>query len=522
MQLHVGIIGQEEFWRALLRQEGVPASAVHGHPDARIYTVLAVGGQLDSAALTAVRSYLNSGGAVITPSVNAPHLAGLRLAQRRLRTLYPHHDQEFAGLEPVDLELRCRVPFGSNILRTASSDRTGFIGRVGSGHLVVLPFDVSVVFGDARSSAKSFYAPASRLPFETAATVSKGSARGLVMRCVELLFHRRGFPYAHLWYYPDGAPSVFGFRVDTDAGTAEQVDALASLTSSAGVRTTWFLDVKSQISHLSRYAGMTQDEIGVHCYEHRRYDDAGRISSDLAAAIKHLQEAGIRPAGFAAPYGTWNEAVGKAVRDAGLAYSSEFSYDYDNLPSWPTVAGEAGALQIPVHPICIGNMRRQGYEEIQMAAYFSRVLEAKMRRREPVFFYHHPRDGHWPVLKLLFEKIAASRIPNLTLGEMAAWWKERADVDLRLEYDRGMIAAEGNEKNGRMMVRISKADGTETIVPLDTVVALADAKWTLRERAEIPKDIERARRFNYRIPLVKGLDAVVAGIRSVTRKKWGK
>ena len=48
-----------------------------------------------------------------------------------------------------------------------------------------------------------------------------------------------------------------------------------------------------------------------------------------------LRNSGFRMQGFAAPFGTWNDELGRAIVDCGFEYSSEFSYDYDNLPSLP-------------------------------------------------------------------------------------------------------------------------------------------------------------------------------------------
>ncbi len=519
MQIQAGIIGAPEPWRSVLRQEGLAAAPVHGAPDPHVHAIVVTGGVLEGTALAGVRTYLNDGGAVLTSTANLSHLAGLRVETRRIRTVYPHHDPEFPGLDPVDLDLRLPTPVAGNILRTADNIRTGFLGKVGNGFLIALPFDVKDVFLDDRSTTRSFYSPAARRPFETVSTVSKGSARALIARSLELLVHRRELPYAHVWYYPDGAPSVFAFRIDTDFGTAAQIDALAETLRRAGVRATWFVDVGSQRAHLERYAAMDRDEIGIHCSAHVRPVEASAVAQDIAEARRVLQQAGIEPVGYAAPYGTWNAAVASAVNTSGLAYSSEFSYDYDDLPSRPQGPTGSGVLQIPVHPICIGSMKRHGYGLQEMRAYVDRVREGKLRRREPLVFYHHPRDGNEAVLEQLFERIFTAGIPHLTLAEMASWWNDRDAVVGRVIADRGSITVQGSGQNPRIRVRVSMPDGRETLVPFGTTIVPSSEKWSVSEPAVIPADITRARRFNYRIPLVRGLDRTIGALQNRVRKK---
>jgi hypothetical protein len=133
--------------------------------------------------------------------------------------------------------------------------------RLYRGHIIALPFDPSELVVDARSEVRSFYSPAGRLPFETVSLVSKGTLRLLTSECLEILHHRRGLPYVHLWYYPYGAKSIFCFRVDTDEGSKEQITALRQLAQRNSIPMTWFLDVKSHISYLQLFAEMKDQEI---------------------------------------------------------------------------------------------------------------------------------------------------------------------------------------------------------------------------------------------------------------------
>jgi hypothetical protein len=53
-------------------------------------------------------------------------------------------------------------------------------------------------------------------------------------------------------------------------------------------------------------------------------------------------------------------------------------------------------------------------------------------------------------------------------------------------------------------------DGTETILPPAEQILLETIRWQKRtELWRVPEDYLRMRKFNYRIPLVRGLDAVM-------------
>ncbi len=145
-----------------------------------------------------------------------------------------------------------------------------------SEHIIALPFDPAALVLDRRSAVKSFYSSKRRLPFEMVSLVSKGEIRMLVSQCLELLHQSRGLPYVHLWHFPNGARSVFCFRIDTDNGTDEQMKELSLAVHRNGISATWFVDTKSHEKSMKYYTEMYRQEIGVHCYEHQTFPDYER------------------------------------------------------------------------------------------------------------------------------------------------------------------------------------------------------------------------------------------------------
>jgi hypothetical protein len=220
-----------------------------------------------------------------------------------------------------------------------------------------------------------------------------------------------------------------------------------------------------------------------------------------------MVSAGLAPEGFAAPYGIWNIALAAAVDDIGFTYSSEFSYAYDALPFFPaTPVRQFSTLQVPVHPVCLGSLRRVGYAEPQMQKYMTAVINRKLSRREPLFFYHHPRDRFVGALDHLFSVLQERSESNMTMGEFARWWKKR----LRVRF-------EADEHAGTdITVRRSETppDGFQTRQPFRESVNLRGASWEdPAVLEEIPDDIRRIREFDLRTTIAQLYASVLRSVR---------
>jgi peptidoglycan/xylan/chitin deacetylase (PgdA/CDA1 family) len=276
------------------------------------------------------------------------------------------------------------------------------------------------------------------------------------------------------------------------------------------IQATWFVDVKSQEKSLHSYLDMRKQEIGIHCYEHLTYPDYERNIQNIRIAQTALRAVKLNAKGFAAPYGEWNEELGRAIVDCGFEYSSEFSYDYDNLPSIPRFQESGSVLQVPVHPICIGSLRRHGYSDQQMIRYFKDVIRRKLALYEPIIFYHHPGDGHLGVLNRLFREIRHKQVPVKPMGEYARWWKLYLASIPEIRYTNKSIYLHRFKQEKSLYVRIVRPNGTEAVIPASKHIVLNRIRWSSKRTPWIMQDdYLRARRFNYRMPFVQGFDAVM-------------
>jgi peptidoglycan/xylan/chitin deacetylase (PgdA/CDA1 family) len=369
-------------------------------------------------------------------------------------------------------------------------------------------------------ATRSFYAKGSRLPFERIAAIPKGSIRHILSRALQLLHHYCGLPYVHRWYFPAKVQSMFNLRIDTDYANKQEIEKLYSLVKAMNIPATWFVDVKSQEDCIEIFAAMEGQEIGIHGYEHREYLEYKDAVENIRKAMDIFQMHGIEAEGFAAPYGVWKEELARASTHCGFVYSTEFSYDYDGLPSFPIVNGsEISTLQVPIHPISIGSLRRQGFSVQEMKEYFSHVITMKVQRREPVFLYHHPKNGYEEVLCDIVETIRQQKIPVITLGKYARWWQQRDECIPTVEYENGLLTVQVETIPENLWMRISRADGKEAFTPIKKIIDSERLEWQAPPQLpQLPNDIHRIRSFNPWIPFIRFQDLLSKIIRMIFKK----
>jgi hypothetical protein len=506
MNICIGLLVHSHAWEQLLLQEGIPFQIIdlgHGQPGAGCSVVI-VNRPIDASERDALGQYLRTGGGVLGSAHLLSGFAGIAVRPEWIEYLIPQGREALQGLSLFDLGVHGDIPREANTLRTQTGSFAVFAGELAGGLAVLLPFDPESVFLDARPVTKNFYAQRDRLPSERVALAAKGELRHLLHACFEFLHHGRDLPYVHLWNFPDGRQNIFAFRVDTDGSSTTDVDALYTSAKEHGFGLTWFLDVRSHETWLEHFAAMTGQEIGVHCYEHRVFETYEEILRDIGKAHDALDALGIRPEGYAGPFGAWSLPLAKAVDHLGFFYSSEFSLAYDTTPFYPpSRTGVSSTLQVPIHPICPGNLTKIGYTEEETAEYFSLKVEEKLMRREPIIVYHHPGQRAWSTIRTIFNQVRQKNIECLTMGDYAKWWRQRLNVrySIRVEGNHLTLDLEGGtveQEARRVRLRISKNNGQEALVPLSPTVSLADLSWEPVPSYVVPADLRRIRDFDPR------------------------
>ncbi len=512
MHLRVGLIGDHPGWKLLLDQEGVPYSLNVSNITPDHWSVLILAGNIPPETLTGTREFLYSGGALICSAIHYDQMFGSRSQTRFLKYIVPDDNSIFTGIGSIDIHRKCSIIPQANELLDEKNCRSVYIGEVGGGHVVVLPFDAGDMMLDHRVARKSFYGNIRRLPFEIVSLVSKGRIRKLVSRSLEVLYHRRRLPYVHRWYFPRNELSLFVLRIDTDYASRQEIASLHSFLSHNQtehhrkvVPATWFIDVQSQEQWLDDFQKMDEDEVGVHCFDHKFYKNYQESLDDIQRALHVFAKRSLRVKGFASAYGQWNPDTGKAIGSSGFEYSSEFSYDYDDFPSYPVVEGmKSSVLQIPVHPVSIGTLRRLGLTIDEIIKYFHHVIASKLNAREPIAVYHHPRDGHEGALQEMFTIAEQHHLQAVRMTDYANWWKERAGGECAVEAEGSSLQVTSNEISQNTWMHITRHDGLEAFTPVQSLVDLSSLSWKpVPQQAPLPADYARMYKFNPWVPIIQ-------------------
>lgn len=500
----------------MLTQEGVPWAVIDAGSQEinRQCSALVVNRPLSLGERDAVEQYLKSGGGVLG---HARHLSGVARSQcrpERIEYLLNDHHSPFSDIQLMDVARDGFVSSEANCLRTQSNAPAVLAGELGGGVAVLLPFDIGDVMNDHRAATKNFYFTPERLPAERTSLVSKGEIRHLIKAGLEFLHSMRGIPYVHTCYFPEGKRNLFALRIDTDGAPRVDIDALHGIAQSHDIGMSWFLDVKSHEKWVHHFSTMSRQEIGVHCYEHRTYSTYEENLNNLRKA-KHIMEAsGVLSYGMTAPFGIWNEGLAKAIDEMGFEYSSEFSFAYDSLPIYPVSdSTQFKALQIPIHPICIGSLLKVGYSQSKMIDYCQWVVEQKLQKNEPLFFYHHPSHKHWEVVESLVTTMKDHNISHTTFLDFARWWRRRAACRFSIELQEETLLMDwGTAECGDIRLHISHR-GHETVVMPSRRIDLSGLSWSISANEVLPpEDIRRMREFDLR--------TTIAGLYAKIQRKF--
>lgn len=288
---------------------------------------------------------------------------------------------------------------------------------------------------------------------EIVAACDHGALRRFVGNALRQAFFARGLPFVRLGTSPHGYAGSFAVRVDADDFDSRATQATSSALARGGMRATWFIDVErhERKGGLASLPALTAagHEVQSHFYRHYTYRSFARNRENLRRSIDVLRRHGVEATAAAAPFGTWNGNVQRALDSAGLAYSSEFARIHDDLPCrLPTNAGDrdtnSGAWQVPIHPVCPLLLFQAGLDVDGVHTYFEARMRDSLRRGEPAVFYGHPiRDlERCPDLfvhldRALIDAAWATGEPvwRCTLGELHSFHRARAEQTIDCQLD---------------------------------------------------------------------------------------
>ncbi len=279
--------------------------------------------------------------------------------------------------------------------------------------------------------------------YEEVAATDKRAVRRRLLAGLRGLIEAAGGVWACVAAFPHPHRSAFNLRVDYDRYEPDDFQRFWGAIRGWEHAVSHFVCAAAfqpQPGLLARLAGA---DVGSHGCHHHSYRDETENQSNVRRGVEALRAWGLDPVGFAAPHGRWSAALGRCLDELQIPYSSEFALAYDELPFWPQ---DCRALQVPVHPLCLGLFLESASgaqppldatSAVDLAAeHWRQVAQAKYAAGEPVFLYDHPdgRLGRHPhvVRELLGTVSQLSAVWPTTLTQFSQWWRARRAIRLRL------------------------------------------------------------------------------------------
>jgi len=488
--LNIALTTASYAWKNFLNQEKYPFVPVNSKAENIDHPLIICDSTSELSFDDVELAVQNGSVAIVTSLYYSLHFTS-SLFSEHVHTLYPDRNSIFAGLEA--LELNCYI-FYIPTLNWLDKNLRIAQQKHGKGFFIILPFELDDPLSNYEIKRKKFYDTRKELPSERVALIGKGFMREALNIIIAHSYELHNLPLIKLNYYPGCWDNIFCFRIDTDFCSEAQARNLYQLCQKYEVKATWFVDTQNSTRLKECYAKFENQEIGLHCYRHLVFDDLEMNQDNIRKGVEALKEAGLAAAGFAAPYGEWNESLDVALQEYGFLYSSEFGYDYDNLPSKPTTESP---WQIPVHPVSFGRLRRSHYAYEEMKAYFRQVVEHHLNRRIPVIFYYHPHRELLELIEAIFRDIKEKDIPILSMQEYAQWWQYRNSINYRAYEDNGRLLIESEFEPQQVGIFLKTKDRVafhDFVKSLD----LKELYWKSEKKYSVPLDYERINKFSWR------------------------
>jgi hypothetical protein len=460
LKLTVNLTKLSPDWEIILNQIGVSYRVIRLNEsiEPEHCAVLIVNSADFAAQKQPIIAYLENGGAALLEAEAAGQILGIPTGRVFIKYLHSlPEDAVFSETPICQVGRRCRVAKDALYLLNQSGQNTVAVKTIGKGAAVILPSGLVSAILSHKIKRRNFPAEGGeRMPSERVSGVAKGGVRRIVQAALEFLFHFRELPFVNLWPFPNGAKNVFGFRVDSDFSTQNDVEQLYQTCQKNGIRAAWFVETRSAADWIDVYGEMKDQEIGYHCFRHRVFPGYLANKNDIEQGLQILKQANIEPRGYAAPYGEWQPVLGKVIEESGFRYSSEFALAYDDLPFFPWLHNSfSHVLQIPIHPISVGRLHWARHSEKQMFDYYLRVIQEKLALQEPVFLYHHPGQRRFELWDKIFQAVKEYDLLNLPPGEYAEWWRKRNAVKWFAEFTGGGLKVSSDSGDHSVWIRTS-------------------------------------------------------------------
>jgi len=499
MKLKTGVIIPDAGWLNYLQQEGFSYDVLPNeiNPDPGLYYCLIISKNSKTNPDKLIEFIMN-GGLVVLDAFTYCKIFKLPVNNKKVKTQLPSPKSIYKHIGPVDIYGNIYFPGKTRGLTALDDKLKTFYKNLGKGCFVVIPYNLEEILHNHKALRKQFYFSRRELPSEIVSAVSRSQIREIITTTLRFLHHEMDIPFVQKWYFPEGRNNIFLFRFDTDF--CEEKDALEfyRLCHEYKIKATWFVDTNSEKMLDTVYKKMQDQEIELHCDRHLIFKDHSLNLDNISRGMKKMRASGYQIKGFAAPYGEWNYSLQQVLREKGFVFSSEFGLAYDDLPFFVDPGNKfAEPLQIPIHPVSLGRLRRSHFSETEMYGYYLDLINRNLKREIPLAIYHHPHHKHLQVFQKVFEKVKELKIGSLNMMEYALWWKQRLDFSPELEFERENQVIRSNKTQKKFWLKLNYRD--KYTVQQQTSLIKTDVKaWKNHSSQDVPDDIMRIKKIDWR------------------------
>ena len=480
MRLEVGITHLLPEWEIIIQQIGLPFEIITLNESILTdqFSVIIVTRREAKFQKDVLLHYFNSGGSILTEADVAEWLFNIDTVLAYVGTIEADDDPIYNGILPGFIQTKLLLPRKAEMLASWPGRKLAQIYTSGKGMAIILPGGFSKTTLDIHVGRRNFPTRVLSLPSERVTWRSKHTIREVIQKSVEHLHFVRQLPYLSLFPFPNEKQSIFNFRIDTDFASEEEIDSVYQLCLNHDISATWFVETKSAENRMKQFARMHNQEIGLHCYNHKVSHNYSINQSDIKTGIKILNKANIPFCGYAAPYGEWNISLANAMEEADFTYSSEFTLDYDNLPFYPYLNNRfSSVLQVPIHPICLGRLKNAHHNEDDIINYYKDVIRERIDHNLPIFIYDHPSRGNVKNINWLLQYIRQIDIPIYSFRDYAQWWGKKLETKWFPRFHNDKINIQWEHSNSPIYLLVKKSPQESSIIKLDGNINLLELTW---------------------------------------------
>ncbi len=439
-----------------------------------------------------LENFVRSGGLVLISTQKWINLYNSKYKNFCSKFLTSNPNSFFSSIDFVNINHSIKYPIDITI-NPIDSKLHIYEKVIGIGKIVLFPFDLNKIYLDYSTKRQQFYDHRHELPSEVVAKNTKSKVRQLLFLCIRYLYNFKNIPLIRSNYSPINYKSIFCFRIDTDFATKENAIKTNNLCEKYSIPATWFIETSNINMIKNVYKNFKTAEIAFHNDQHIIYNDYVSNKSNIKSGLNKLKSLNISNlSGFAAPFGEWNIYLNNVLNNT-FSYSSEFGYDYDNLPSYPIIKDRfSNVMQIPIHPISIGRLNRSHYSSNEMIEYYSNVIENKLCNNEPIILYFHPNNKFFDVLENIFKKIKSRNIGFFTMKEYFDFWVNRIKNKPKYSILDDKIIINNFSKNLEVIY-----NNKSSLIKKNNFT-LSDVFFRSIKKSDVPSDIKKINKKNWR------------------------